>query len=53
MQFRLYVGLAVIGAVFPWVTFLPWVAEHRFASGLFFADLFATPPAMIFSTDIL
>ena len=53
MLFRLYVGLAVIGAVFPWVIFLPWAAEHRFAPGLFAAQLFATPPAAIFSSDVL
>ena len=51
--FRLYVGLAAVGAVFPWFIFLPWVAEHRFAPGLFVADLFATPPAAIFSSDVL
>ena len=51
--FRLYVGLAVVGAVFPWLIFLPWVAEHRFAPGLFVAQIFATPPAAIFSSDVL
>ena len=51
--FRLYVALAAVGAVFPWVIFLPWVAEHRFAPSLFVSELFATRPATIFATDVL
>jgi hypothetical protein len=50
---RLYLALAAIGAIFPWILFLPWVAEHRFAPELFVAQLFATPPAAIFSSDVL
>ena len=51
--FRLYVALAAIGAIFPWIIFVPWLAEHRFAPGLFVAELFANRPAAIFASDVL
>ncbi len=51
--FRLYVALAVVGAIFPWIIFTPWVAEHRFAPGLFVSELFGTRPATIFASDVL
>lgn len=51
--FRLYGALAVVGAIFPWIIFVPWVAEHRFAPGLFVSQLFATRPAALFASDVL
>jgi lysylphosphatidylglycerol synthetase-like protein (DUF2156 family) len=53
LLFRLYVALAVIGAIFPWIIFVPWLAEHGFAPGRFTGDLFATRPAAIFASDVL
>jgi hypothetical protein len=50
---RTYFALAVIGAVFPWIIFTPWLAAHGFAPGLFVADLFATRPSSIFASDVL
>jgi hypothetical protein len=51
--FRSYLVLAAIGAIFPWIIFQPWLAEHRFAPALFVTELFATRPAAIFATDVL
>jgi hypothetical protein len=51
--FRLYVALAVVGAIFPWLIFIPWLAEHGPATRLFVSELFATRPAAIFATDVL
>jgi hypothetical protein len=51
--FRLYVALAVIGAVFPWIIFAPWLAEHGWAPRQFVVDLFATRPAAVFASDVL
>jgi len=52
--FRLYVGLALVGAIFPWVIFIPWVSEHGLVQpALFHAELFATRPAAIFASDVL
>jgi hypothetical protein len=51
--YRLYLLLALIAAIFPWLLFLPWAAEHRFAPGLFMEQLFATRPTAIFAADVL
>lgn len=51
--FRLYVLLAVAGAILPYAILLPWAAEHGFAPGLFISQLFATRPASIFAADVL
>jgi hypothetical protein len=51
--FRIYVWLALVGALFPWIIFVPWLAEHGLAARLFAADLFASRPAAIFSSDVL
>jgi hypothetical protein len=53
LLFRLYVALAVIGAIFPWIVFAPWLAAYGFAPGRFVGDLFATRPAAIFASDVL
>ena len=52
-MFGIYVGLALAGAVLPYVFFIPWVAEHGWAPGLFLRQLFATEPATIFAADVL
>ena len=51
--FGVYVALAVVGAVFPYVIFLPWLAAHGLDPHLFRVELFATRPATIFAADVL
>jgi hypothetical protein len=50
---RLYWGLALVGAIFPYVILLPWLAQHGLAPGPFVRQLFATGPATIFASDVL
>jgi hypothetical protein len=50
---RAYAALAVVGAVLPYTIFLPWAARHGFDWGRFFTAPFATPPAALFSADLL
>jgi lysylphosphatidylglycerol synthetase-like protein (DUF2156 family) len=52
-MYRLYLILALVGAVFPFVILVPWAAEHGWAPGLFITQLFATRPATIFASDVL
>ena len=51
--FRLYVLLAVAGAIFPYLLLVPWLAEHGLAPGLFLSQLFPTVPATIGVSDAL
>lgn len=51
--FRIYAAFAIAGAVFPYAIFIPWLAEHGFAPGLFVRQLFGTPPSAIFASDVL
>ena len=51
--FRLYVALAVAGAIFPYLIFIPWLSDHGAQPGLFVRQLFATGPAAIFASDVL
>jgi hypothetical protein len=53
LLFRLYAALAIAGAVFPWIIFLPWLSEHGLAMRLFRTELFATRPAAVFAIDVL
>lgn len=53
LLFRVYLALALAGAVFPYVILWPWAVAHGFAPGLFAAELFATRPASIFASDVL
>lgn len=48
-----YAALAVVGAVIPYVIFIPWLAAHGFDPQLFRLELFATRPATIFAADVL
>lgn len=50
---KLYLALAAVGAVFPYLLFVPWLARHGFAPDLFVSQLFATTPAAIFASDVL
>jgi len=52
-MFGLYAALAVVGAIMPYVIFLPWLAEYGADVRLFVAQLFATGPATIFAADVL
>jgi hypothetical protein len=50
---RIYILLAVVGAVIPYVILFPWTREHGFQPSLFLSELFATRPASIFASDVL
>ena len=50
---RFYAALAVVGAVLPYMVFVPWVARHGFDPPAFFRLPFANGPAAIFSIDVL
>ena len=52
-MYRIYLALALAGAVFPYVILVPWAADHGWAPGLFVTQLFATRPAAIFASDVL
>ena len=49
---HLYASLCVVGAVLPFVQFLPWLATHGIDFPLFFRDLFANGVAGAFAIDI-
>jgi len=51
--FRLYVGLALVGAVFPFLIVLPWAAQYGFSPGLFLLMLFASAPSSAFAADVI
>ncbi|HST35439.1 MAG TPA: DUF2834 domain-containing protein [Allosphingosinicella sp.] len=51
--FGVYLALAAIGAIMPYVIFLPWLADHGVNSRLFVSQLFSTGPATIFAADVL
>jgi lysylphosphatidylglycerol synthetase-like protein (DUF2156 family) len=50
---RVYVGLAVAGAIFPFLIVLPWAAEFGFSPGLFLLQVFATKPSTAFAADVI
>jgi hypothetical protein len=52
-MFRIYVALALVGSIFPYVILIPWLADHGLSPGVFGRELFATRPATIFATDVL
>ena len=52
-RFRLYLALALIGAVIPYAILLPWAAEHGFDVPRFLEGPFANGPASLFSADLL
>jgi len=52
-MFGVYAALALVGAIFPYVIFIPWLAEHGVDGRVFLAQLFATGPAAIFAADLL
>ena len=51
--YRLYLLLALVGAVVPYAILLPWAREYGLQLGLFISQLFATVPASIFAADAL
>ncbi|HEX8442763.1 MAG TPA: DUF2834 domain-containing protein [Allosphingosinicella sp.] len=51
--YRLYLGLALVGAVLPYAILLPWLARHGLDVTQFLAGPFANGPASIFSADVL
>jgi lysylphosphatidylglycerol synthetase-like protein (DUF2156 family) len=51
--FQVYVGLAVVGAIFPYLIVLPWVAQFGLSPGLFLLQVFATTPSTAFASDVI
>ncbi len=50
---RVYLSLALIGAVLPYSQFLPWLAEHGPNIPLLFTELFSTRAGAFFGLDVL
>ncbi len=50
---HLYLGMAFLGAVLPYVFFARFMTSGDTTPGAFVAQLFATPPASGFTTDLL
>ena len=50
---RTYFAFALVGAILPYVIFIPWLTSHGADVRLFFGQLFATGPATIFAADVL
>ncbi len=54
MTWRLFFALLCIpGAAVPLSAFLPWLAQHGLAPGLFLSDMFANRIAAFFALDVL
>jgi Terpene cyclase DEP1 len=53
MMRRLYLSLALIGAVLPYSQFLPWLAQHGPNIPLLLRELFATRMGAFFGLDVL
>jgi hypothetical protein len=49
----LYLALAAVGAVAPYVKFVPWLAEHGLNLRLFASELFSTRIGGFFGLDVL
>jgi hypothetical protein len=50
---RTYAILCLLGALLPYWFFLPFLLEHGLNIPLLVAQIFATPTAAFFSTDVL
>jgi Terpene cyclase DEP1 len=53
MMRRLYLSLALIGAVLPYSQFLPWLAQHGPNLPLLLTELFSTRMGAFFGLDVL
>jgi hypothetical protein len=53
MMRRLYLSLALIGAVLPYSQFLPWLAQHGPNLPLLLTELFSTRMGAFFGFDVL
>ena len=50
---RLYLSLALIGAILPYSQFLPWLAKHGPNLPLLLTELFSTRMGAFFGLDVL
>lgn len=50
---RLYLSLALVGAVLPYSQFLPWLAQHGPNLRLLLTELFSTRMGAFFGLDVL
>ena len=53
MLYRLYLLLALAGLILPYAILIPWLGRHGLDVPLFFASLFGSGSAAIFSADVL
>ena len=51
--FRLYAGLAIVGAIIPYLIFVPWLSRYGPKPALFVDQLFSTPPSALFASDVI
>lgn len=49
----MYLALCVVGAVVPYVAFVPWVMVHGLDLRLFVQELFANRISMFFGLDVI
>ena len=50
---RVYLLLALLGAIVPYARFVPWLAQHGLDFRLFFTELFSTRIGGFFGLDVL
>lgn len=50
---RVYLIGAILGGVLPYASLVVFLLQHGFDLGLFVGQLFATPAAAMFTTDLL
>ncbi|MBD2566484.1 DUF2834 domain-containing protein [Anabaena lutea] len=49
----IYISLAILGLVFPYSQFIPFILEHGFDIKLFFEQLFANKISGFFGMDVI
>ncbi len=50
---RVYLLLCIVGVVFPYVFFVPWVLEHGLDIQLLVTELFSTRIGAFFGADVI
>ena len=48
-----YLALSILGAVLPYLKFVPWVAEHGLNATLFVQELFVNRISAFFAMDVI
>jgi Protein of unknown function DUF2834 len=50
---HIYLCLCILGAVLPYIQFVPWLAAHGLDLPLFFQELFSTRIGAFFGLDVI